>query len=114
MADRLAIPLDGEFLRKTLRRRRPAPPTAADVLAEAQRIAAAPELAGLSLYRIFYCTAEPFGGRATHPLTRIVTGDSDLVPAMKLARREGLRVLLDVLGSQRVRPELNIHADVVL
>ena len=41
----------------------------------------------------------------------LVTGDSDFVPAMKLARREGLRVLLDPLGSSRVRPELKVHAD---
>ena len=44
----------------------------------------------------------------------IVTGDSDLVPAMRFARREGLRVLLDTLGSRSVRPELKIHADLVL
>jgi hypothetical protein len=36
----------------------------------------------------------------------ILTGDSDLVPAMKLARREGLRVYVDTLGSVQVRPEL--------
>ena len=44
----------------------------------------------------------------------IVTGDSDLVPAMKLARREGLQVFLDTLGQQFVRAELRAHADAVL
>ena len=44
----------------------------------------------------------------------LVTGDSDLVPAMKFARREGLRVYLDTLGSRRVRAELKVHADRVL
>ena len=44
----------------------------------------------------------------------IVTGDSDLVPAMKFARREGLRVYLDTLGSRHIRPELKLHADRVL
>ena len=43
----------------------------------------------------------------------LVTGDSDIVPAMKLARREGLRVLLDPLGHS-VRPELKVHADRVV
>jgi uncharacterized LabA/DUF88 family protein len=43
----------------------------------------------------------------------VVSGDSDLVPAMKLARREGLRVYLDPLGFH-VRPELKIHADRIL
>jgi uncharacterized LabA/DUF88 family protein len=42
----------------------------------------------------------------------VVTGDSDLVPAMKLARREGLRVYLDPMGG-RVRPGLTEHADFV-
>jgi len=41
-------------------------------------------------------------------------GDSDLVSAMKFARREGLRVYLDTLGSHHVRPELKVHADRVL
>lgn len=42
----------------------------------------------------------------------LVSGDSDLVPAMKLARREGLRVYLDPMGS-RVRPSMTEHADFV-
>ncbi len=43
----------------------------------------------------------------------LVTGDSDLVPAMKLARKEGLRVYLEALG-HGVRRELKAHADFVL
>jgi uncharacterized LabA/DUF88 family protein len=95
------------------------------------------------LYRIFYYTAEPLiidaGAQDVTPkilqmgvdvrigldiaslaLKRlvsavfIVTGDSDLVPAMRLARREGMRVYLDTLGSTSVRAELKIHADFVL
>lgn len=41
----------------------------------------------------------------------VVTGDSDLIPAFKFARREGLRVYLDNLGSP-IRPELEAHCDV--
>ena len=44
----------------------------------------------------------------------VVSGDADLVPAMKLARREGLRVFLDTLGRTSVRSELKVHADRVL
>lgn len=40
----------------------------------------------------------------------VVTGDSDLVPAFKFARREGVRVFLDYLGMP-VRRELKVHAD---
>jgi len=43
----------------------------------------------------------------------VVTGDSDLVPAFKFARREGLRVFLDHLGGP-VKRELKAHADLVL
>ena len=43
----------------------------------------------------------------------IVTGDSDLVPAFKFARREGVRIYLDHLNSN-IRRELKAHADIVL
>jgi uncharacterized LabA/DUF88 family protein len=43
----------------------------------------------------------------------VVTGDSDLVPAFKFARREGVRVFLECLG-HGVRRELKAHADIVL
>jgi uncharacterized LabA/DUF88 family protein len=42
----------------------------------------------------------------------VVTGDSDIVPAFKFARREGLKVFLDFLG-HGVRRELKAHADIV-
>jgi uncharacterized LabA/DUF88 family protein len=204
--ERLAILLDGEFTKKTLGKRLRKFPSHNDVMGEVQRILATDTLRDLKLYRIFYYTADPLSGTATHPLAKssinfaatdafsrntqlidkvenepdvavrrgtlvhqgweiaskaareltsgtkkaldpqdiipkiqqkgvdmrigldiaslalkrlvsaivIVTGDSDLVPAMKLARREGLRVYLDTLGSRRVRPELKIHADRVL
>lgn len=45
----------------------------------------------------------------------VVTGDSDLVPAFKFARREGVRIYLDTLGNaSHVRRELKVHADKVL
>ena len=44
----------------------------------------------------------------------LVAGDSDYVPAMKLARREGLHVYLDTIGSPLISPELKMHADLVL
>jgi uncharacterized LabA/DUF88 family protein len=43
----------------------------------------------------------------------VITGDSDLIPAFKFARREGLRVYLDYLGMP-IRRELRAHADVVI
>jgi uncharacterized LabA/DUF88 family protein len=43
----------------------------------------------------------------------LVTGDSDFVPVMKFARKEGLRVYLETL-KHPVRTELKVHADIVL
>lgn len=42
-----------------------------------------------------------------------VTGDSDIVPAFRFARREGVRVYLDHMG-HNVRRELKAHTDLVL
>jgi uncharacterized LabA/DUF88 family protein len=44
----------------------------------------------------------------------VVAGDSDFIPAFKFARREGLRVYLEDLGSRFVKREVRAHADVVL
>jgi len=44
----------------------------------------------------------------------VVAGDSDFIPAFKFARREGLRVYLEDLGSRNVKQELRAHADLVL
>jgi uncharacterized LabA/DUF88 family protein len=43
----------------------------------------------------------------------LVAGDSDFVPAMKFARREGAQVFLVTLG-HNVRPEMSEHADLAL
>jgi uncharacterized LabA/DUF88 family protein len=43
----------------------------------------------------------------------VVSGDSDLVPAFKFARREGMRVYLDHLKHGVMR-ELKAHADIVM
>jgi len=43
----------------------------------------------------------------------VITGDSDMIPAFKFARREGIRILLDHMG-HAVRRELKAHADIVL
>ena len=42
----------------------------------------------------------------------IIAGDADIVPALKLARREGMQVCLDPLRSP-IRPELSEHVDFI-
>jgi len=41
----------------------------------------------------------------------LVTSDSDFVPAMKFARREGVQVILITMGHKLVKRELKEHAD---
>lgn len=43
----------------------------------------------------------------------LVAGDSDFVPAMKFARREGAQLFLVTLG-HAIRPEMKEHADLDL
>ncbi|MFZ3019765.1 MAG: NYN domain-containing protein [Gallionella sp.] len=43
----------------------------------------------------------------------VVTGDSDMVPAFKFARREGVRMILHHLGMP-VRRELMAHSDIII
>ena len=204
--ERVAVLLDGEFVKKVLGQRLGRFPEPADIMGEVKRILETPSLSSHRHYRTFYYTADPLTGRTQHPLSGkkiefgasptfarnskligrienapdvavrrgtlvhqgwqlgyasvksmlggtkhsvgaqdivprvrqkgvdmrigldiaslalkrlvstivLVTGDSDFVPAMKLARREGLRVLLDPLGSVHVRPELKVHADRVI
>lgn len=41
----------------------------------------------------------------------LVTADSDFIPAMKFARREGVQVVLVTMGSTFVKHDLLVHAD---
>lgn len=41
----------------------------------------------------------------------LVTSDSDFVPAMKFARREGVQVVLVTMGHKQVKQDLLVHAD---
>jgi uncharacterized LabA/DUF88 family protein len=43
----------------------------------------------------------------------VITGDSDMVPAFKFARREGVRVYLDHMN-HAVKRELKAHVDLIL
>lgn len=44
----------------------------------------------------------------------LVTADADMIPAMKLARKEGLRVYLHTMATPDRRHELLVHADRIL
>ncbi|HKR22174.1 MAG TPA: hypothetical protein VJS17_06230, partial [Pyrinomonadaceae bacterium] len=51
-----------------------------------------------------------------HPFTRTVVDfsaspNSDFIPAMKFARREGVQVVLVTMGHMLVKRALKVHAD---
>lgn len=54
MVSRLAVLLDGEYVKKVLKGILRGHPTADDVMAEVKRIRAQPDLSALDLYRVFY------------------------------------------------------------
>lgn len=72
-----------------------------DVIQKGVDMRIGPDIAALALKRL-----------ATSVV--LVTGDSDMIPAMRFARREGLRVYLHTMGFSGVRSELKAHADIVL
>jgi uncharacterized LabA/DUF88 family protein len=51
--------------------------------------------------------------RAMVDIIVVVTGDSDMVPAFRFARREGVRIYLDHMG-HNVKRDLKAHSDLVL
>ncbi len=84
-------------------------PEKEDVVALAQTIMGHERLMDSRLFRIFFYHAPPLCGQEPEP----VTGDSDLIPTMKLARTEGLKVYVEALGNP-IRREPRAHADLVL
>ncbi|MGD0537345.1 MAG: NYN domain-containing protein [Verrucomicrobiota bacterium] len=82
----------------------PRPPTAHDIVPDLEQKGVDLRI-GLDIARLSL--------RAMVDTIVVVTGDSDLVPAFKFARREGVRIFLDHMG-HGVRRELKAHADVVL
>ena len=72
MRERVAVLLDGEFMRKVLHQRLKQFPSVAHIMGEVERILETRCVSEYSLYRIFYYTANPLTGTARNPLS----GDS--------------------------------------
>lgn len=204
MPDKVAVLLDGGFVKKKLQQQLARFPTAAEVVGITTLVMGKARLGGTVLFRTFYYDAPPFEGTDRNPISRaplnfsatpqarqnrglidalelepdfavrrgvivltgwklgraalrslsqsprqvnagdlvpdmqqkgvdirigldialislkrivdilvLVTGDSDFVPVMKFARKEGLKVYLETLDHP-VRRELKAHADFVL
>lgn len=82
----------------------PRPPTARDIVPDVEQKGVDLRI-GLDIARLAL--------REMVDIIVVVSGDSDLVPAFRFARREGVRVFLDHMG-HGVRRELKAHADIVL
>lgn len=98
----------GRVTQQKLKRRAPANQAtigAADIVPNIQQkgvdMRIGLDIAALALKRIVYGVV-------------LVTGDSDMLPAMKFARREGLRVYLHTMGQSSIRRELRKHADLII
>ena len=76
MAERVAILLDGGFVKKKLRERLKAFPGPPDVVALCDDIMKHEALAGCELFRVYYYDAPPLEGSATNPIDRSVTNFS--------------------------------------
>ena len=84
--------------------RRPRAPTANDLVPNIEQKGVDLRI-GLDIARLSL--------RALVDVVVVVTGDSDLIPAFKFARREGVRVYLDHMG-HGVKRDLKVHADLVI
>lgn len=95
MNDRLAILIDGEFMKIRLVNRLKRFPKAEDVIDELNRIhrevGACPPRDPPQLYRAFFYTAEPFAGERTNPLDGNVVKFADTKPY-----RENRRLIADL------------------
>ena len=120
---------------KKLQQQSGAHPTAEDVVGFAQSVLAKPRLQNETLYRAYFYDAPPsdlvpalqqkgvdirialdianLAAKRIANILVLVTGDADLVPAMKFARKEGMRVYLETMG-HGVHRELKAHVDFVL
>lgn len=65
---RVALLLDGGFVKKRLGMRIRAAPSVQDVVGHVATILQNPTLSGLELFRIYYYDAPPFDGKAVNPL----------------------------------------------
>ena len=69
MIERVAVLLDGEFVKKVLGQRLSRFPEPGDIMGEVARILKTPSLSGHSLYRTFHYTADPLVSSTRNPLS---------------------------------------------
>src|SRR5438132_713020 len=113
MLGKFVILMDGAFVKKKIQNRTNKFPTVSDIKAEVARIRDHPEIRqkGVDLY--MGLDIARLSLRRFVDVIVVVSGDSDLVPAFKFARHEGIRVYLDHLG-HTTRRELKANTDLIL
>lgn len=70
MPDKVALLLDGGFVKRKLYQTHRVPASAADVDTFCRALMTKPSLVGHSLFRAYYYDAPPFEGHATNPISR--------------------------------------------
>ncbi len=117
MAEKVAILLDGGFIKKKLRERLRAFPSTKDVVDLTKDIMRHNALTGCVLFRVYYYDAPPFEGSATNPIsgdtidfssTQVANKNRALIEALELTphfavRRGSLIQPGWKLGSQALR-----------
>ena len=91
MAEKVAILLDGGFVKKKLQQQLHHFPTPQDVVGVCTTVMGKPRLAGMALYRVFYYDAPPFEGRSRNPISGVMLNFSGTPQAQQN------RALIDTL-----------------
>ena len=105
LADRVAILLDGGFVRKKLRRQLNRPAIAADIVKVCTDLMAKDRLKEADLFRIFYYDSEPYEGKATNPMSRATINFGASTVAL-----DGRRLL----STLELQPDIAVRRGIVL
>lgn len=71
LADRVAVLLDGGFVRKKLQEKLHRPPVAGDIVNVCTQLMGTDRLKDADLLRVLYYDSEPYEGSATNPLSHV-------------------------------------------
>lgn len=83
MPEKVVLMLDGAFVKKKLHQASGHFPTPDEVVAFCAGVMVKPELAGTTLFRIYYYDAPPFDRRVTNPIDHTVTNFATLPSSMQ-------------------------------
>ena len=105
MPDKVALLLDGGFVKKKLQQKLNAFPTPKNIVALCAEVMGKPRLASAILFRAFYYDAPPFEGKSQNPISRATLNFSVTPEAQKN------RALIDAL---ELEPDFAVRRGVIV